>query len=175
MRKSLPIPARVGAQPVCGPESSEGPPNSGLGRSVGRLSLKGRALRLLAAREHSRAELERKLAPHAQEPEELSRILDELQAKGFISEQRVLESVLHSRAARFGSARIAHELNLRGLNPQSIHQALSELQGTELDRARALWLRKYKEASTDPRERARQIRFLMGRGFSPEVARKVTG
>ncbi|MFZ1500011.1 MAG: recombination regulator RecX, partial [Giesbergeria sp.] len=59
------------------------------------LSLKGRALRLLSQREHSRAELERKLARHLQEGEDLAAVLDDLQAKGFICEERVLASVLH--------------------------------------------------------------------------------
>ena len=66
------------------------------------LSLKGRALRLLSGREHSRSELERKLAPHEEEPGQLRRILDELQAKGFIDHQRVADSVLHRRSAKLG-------------------------------------------------------------------------
>lgn len=140
-----------------------------------RLSLKGRALRLLAGREHSRLELERKLSAHEREPGELVRILDELQAKGFISEERVLESVLHRRAARFGRARLEQELNARGLNREAIAQAMTELKSTELDRARAIWTRKFGQTSSDPRERAHQMRFLMSRGFSAEVAGKVIG
>jgi len=78
---------------------------------ISQLSLKGRALRLLAAREHSRVELERKLATHAgDDPAELARMLDELAAKGFISEQRVAESVLHRRAGRLGAGRVLQEL-----------------------------------------------------------------
>ena len=65
----------------------------------GQLSLKGRALRLLGGREHSRVELERKLASHEQEPGQLRKVLDELQAKGFISDERVVESVINRRAA----------------------------------------------------------------------------
>ena len=79
-----------------------------------KLSLKGRALKLLAAREHSRSELEKKLASHEEVPGELAQALDELQAKGFISEQRVVESVFHRRAGRLGAARdtdvLAHSL-----------------------------------------------------------------
>ncbi len=67
-------------------------------RGAPQLSLKGRALRLLSGREHSRQELERKLAPREEEPGQLRRILDELQAKGFIDERRVAESVLHRRS-----------------------------------------------------------------------------
>lgn len=137
-------------------------------------SLKARALRLLAGREHSRAELERKLAPHEAEPGQLASALDELQAKGLINPQRVLDSVVHRRSARFGAARIAQELAAKGLAPEAVAQALQDLQGSELDRARAIWTRKFHEPSAQPKEQARQIRFLLSRGFSAEVARKVT-
>ena len=137
------------------------------------LSLKGRALRLLASREHSRAELERKLAEHAQDANELGRVLDELQAKGFIDEGRVLESVLHRRSDRLGSARIAQELRAKGLDPEAVAQAVGQLQSSELDRARALWSRKFGETAAEPKAQARQMRFLLARGFSAEVVRRV--
>ena len=73
-------------------------------------SLKGRALRLLSQREHSRLELERKLAQHETDPGELAKALDELQARGFISEERVVESVIHRRASKLGTARVKQEL-----------------------------------------------------------------
>lgn len=144
-------------------------------RTAAAPSLKGRALRLLAGREHSRLELERKLAVHAGESGELERVLDELQAKGFINEQRVLESVLYRRAERFGLARIAQELTSRGLSGQDVEQALQGLKSSEFERARSLWERRFGQLAGDPRERARQIRFLIGRGFSAEVARRITG
>ena len=68
------------------------------------LSLKARALRLLAQREHSRAELERKLVSHEEQAGDLALALDELTAKGFISEERVAASVMHRRAPRLGAA-----------------------------------------------------------------------
>ncbi len=137
-------------------------------------SLKARALRLLAGREHSRAELERKLAAHEQAPGQLASALDELQAKGFINPQRVLDSVVHRRSARYGAARIEHELMGKGLDPQAISEAMSALQGSELERARAIWSRKFGEPSQEIKEQARQMRFLLARGFSSEVAKKVT-
>ena len=73
--------------------------------AFGKVSLKGRALRCLSQREHSRAELQRKLAPHEETPGELARVLDDLAAKDFISEARVVESVLHQKAPRLGAAR----------------------------------------------------------------------
>ena len=136
-------------------------------------SLKGRALRLLSMREHSRQELDRKLAAHEEEPGELARALDELQAKGFISEQRVAESVLNRRAARLGAGRIRQELYAKGLDGEVVAQAMEQLKGTELDRAREVWRRKFDALPADPTERARQSRFLAARGFSGEVIRKV--
>ncbi len=135
-------------------------------------SLKSRALRLLSRREHSRAELERKLAPHEQEPGTLARALDELTTAGFISEARVVESVLHQRAGRLGSLRLRQELQHKGIAPEAIMQALAELRDSELDRATALWRGRF-APPTDARERARQVRFLLARGFGAEVVAKV--
>ena len=136
-------------------------------------SLKGRALRLLSQREHSRTELERKLAAHETEPGELAKALDELQARGFISEERVIESVIHRRAAKLGAARVRQELAAKGLSGEAVSEAMDKLRATELQRAREVWMRKFGEPATDPREKARHIRFLVSRGFAAEVVRKV--
>ena len=138
-------------------------------------SLKGRALRLLSQREHSRLELERKLSAHETEPGTLAKALDELQARGFISEERVVESVIHRRAAKLGTARVKQELQAKGLSPEAMGEALEQLRSTELERAREVWARKFGESATDPKERARQVRFLISRGFAAEVVRKVVG
>ena len=138
-----------------------------------KISLKGRALRLLAGREHSRAELEKKLAPHEQEPGELQRALDELQAKGFISEQRVVESVIHRRAARLGAGRVKQELQAKGIGAEAVAEAVERLRGTETERAREVWRKKFGEPAADPAGRARQMRFLASRGFGAEAIRRV--
>jgi regulatory protein len=137
------------------------------------LSLKGRALRLLGNREHSRAELERKLAEHEAEPGQLRRVLDELQAKGFIDEQRVVASVLHRRAPRLGAMRIRQELQGKGLAPALVAEAVSQLRATEVQRAHEVWLRRFGQLPADQKERARQARFLAARGFGGEVIRRV--
>jgi regulatory protein len=144
------------------------------GRSGFGLSLKGRALRYLAAREHSRAELERKLAPHEETPGQLAQVLDELQAKDFISEARVVASVINRRAGRFGAARIRHELQNKGLGAQAVSEAIDSLKGSELERAREVWRKKFDGPAADAAGRARQMRFLAARGFSGEVSGKVT-
>ncbi|MEO5659754.1 MAG: recombination regulator RecX [Polaromonas sp.] len=137
------------------------------------LSLKGRALRLLAAREHSRAELTRKLAVHEETPGQLAQLLDELQAKDFISEARVVESVINRRSARFGVARIKYELLSKGLGAEAVAEAVKRLNGSELERARAIWRKKFDGPAPDAAGRAKQMRFLAARGFGGDVIRRV--
>lgn len=138
-----------------------------------RPSLKGRALRLLAAREHSRAELERKLAEHEEEPGQLARVLDELQQRGFIDERRVAESIIHRRAARLGASRVRQELAGKGLAPELVAEAVESLKATEFERARQVWLKKYGQPPADAAQHARQARFLVARGFAPAVVSRV--
>jgi regulatory protein len=137
------------------------------------LSLKGRALRLLSGREYSRAELERRLAPFEEETGALAKVLDELQAKDFISEQRVLESVLHRRAAKLGTSRIRQELQAKGLEPEAVAQAVEQLRASEVERAREVWRKKFGAPAADAAERAKHMRFLATRGFGGDTIRKV--
>lgn len=143
--------------------------------SFARLSLKGRALRLLALREHSRSELQAKLAPHVQEGEDLPALLDELEARDFINPRRVAESIVHSKAQRYGAARVAQQMRSKGLDAQLIGTAVEQLRATELQRAREVWRRRFDAPPATPQERARQMRFLLGRGFGGDVVRKVLG
>ena len=137
------------------------------------LSLKGRALRLLSQREHSRAELIKKLTPHVQDGDDLVAVLDDLQAKDFINETRVLESVVYRRSSRLGGARIRQELQAKGLPNEAIQEAVARLRDSELDRARSVWARKFARPPQTPQENAKQSRFLLTRGFSGDVVRRV--
>lgn len=137
------------------------------------LSLKGRALRYLAAREHSRAELERKLKPHEETPGQLAQVLDELQAKDFISEARVVASVINRRQAKLGASRIRHELQGKGLGAELVADAMDGLKATELERAREVWRKKFDGLAEDAAARAKQMRFLAARGFGGDVIRRV--
>ena len=136
-------------------------------------SLKGRALRLLSQREHSRAELERKLAAHEEVPGELAKALDELQARDFINEDRVIESVVHRRSGKLGAARVRQELSAKGLSGEAVAAAMEGLRESEFSRALAVWRKKFDRPASDPNERAKQVRFLMTRGFNAEVVRKI--
>ncbi len=137
------------------------------------LSLKGRALKYLSMREQSRVELVRKLAPHGESPEEVERVLDELESLGFLSAQRFAESVVHRKASRHGAARVQAELAQHQLPPDVAREATRALRDTEFERAHALWLRRYGEVPLTPEEKNRQMRFLLARGFASEVVRRV--
>ena len=145
------------------------------------ISLKGRALRYLAGREHSRAELVRKLARHEEEPGQIERVLDDLQAKDFISEARVVASVINRRAASLGGARLRQELQAKGIDPERVRDAVAQLKDTELERGQAVWRKRFggldgddaAYAPADTKQWARQVRFLMARGFSADVVRRV--
>ena len=149
-------------------------PNSG--KSGFALSLKGRALRLLSTREQSRAELERKLAQHEEQPGQLAAVLDELEAKDFISPTRVIESVINRRQAKLGASRIKGELQRKGLDVGMVTEAMDGLRATELERAREVWRKKFDsktDAGTTPTDRAKQMRFLAARGFGADAIRRV--
>jgi regulatory protein len=139
-------------------------------------SLTGRALRLLSSREHSRAELQRKLMPFEETPGELAAVLDKLAAKDLQSEQRAVDSLVHRRRAKLGSARIRQEMQSKGMQPEAMAQALDQLRASEQARAHEVWRKKFGSPASTPAERAKQVRFLASRGFGGEaIARVVSG
>ncbi len=134
-----------------------------------RLSLIGRALRLLARREHSRFELHRKLAGHAQTAQELVGVLDQLEQRDLLSAERFAESVVHRRADRFGQRRIAQELQQHRVDDLIAAPLLEGLRASERERAMAVWRKRFDALPVDARERARQHRFLAQRGFGGDT------
>ena len=130
------------------------------------MSLKARALRYLSAREHSRLELARKLARYAQEGDDVDALLDALEAAKLLSQTRFSESLVHRRAARFGNNRILSELKSHGIDADAIKDIKAGLVQDEAARATEVWRRKFGRPAADAAERAKQMRFLMQRGFS---------
>ena len=140
------------------------------------LSLRARALQYLARREYSRAELRGKLQSYAQTDEEsgsptenIDALLDDLTARGWLSDARAVTQLLHAKRSRFGTQRIAHELRQRGIAEELIGAALPALKASELETAREVWQRKFGALPQDAKEKAKQMRFLQSRGFGFEV------
>ena len=132
--------------------------------------LRARALRLLARREHSRAELARKLAPRVESKEALDSLLDQLEQKKQLSDERFAAERARMLSRKYGAARIRQDLKARGVDREMIDRISSE---GELERASAILNRKYREPAATREERAKRGRFLQSRGFSSEIIFKL--
>ncbi|MCI5851624.1 MAG: recombination regulator RecX [Sutterellaceae bacterium] len=146
-------------------------------RRAGNQTLLQKSVSLLSRREYSRRELGEKLrrAGTGEPPEKIEAVLDALEAKGYLSDKRFAEQLVRAKASRYGRKRLEFELRQRGLRPDEISEALAGLEETEESRARAVWERRFSEAPSDQKERARQFRFLLSRGFSYSAAARVIG
>ena len=168
--------------------------------AFGSPSLKGKALQWLAQREHSRAELQAKLLRHAAkahskaaqttapaapdlapendgpgEQADITRVLDELAAAGLQSDSRAAASLARTKCSRYGVHRLKQQLKAKGLDAELVAQTVGIARETELERAREIWRRRYGEPAQDLAQRARQVRFLISRGFDSELVRRVVG
>lgn len=140
-------------------------------------SLKARAVSILSRREHSRLELARKLASHADpdSPQQLTQLLDELERDNWLSNERFAQNLARRRALKKGSALVLQELRQHGLSDDQLSSIRSDLQDTELQRATDVWKKKFGSAPTDAKAYARQFRFLASRGFSSSCLKKILG
>ncbi len=134
------------------------------------VELRARALRLLARREHSRAELGRKLAPHTESAEALELLLADLEKRKQLSDERFASERARTLSRKYGAGRIRQDLKSKGIDQETIERVSSE---GELERARSILARKYREPAATREERARRMRFLQGRGFSFDIIRSL--
>ncbi len=131
-------------------------------------SLRSRALSLLARREHSRAEMQRKLAAHAQEGDDVGAILDDLAAKGSLSDARFAEQAARAKARRYGPVKLAHYLKSRGVEAEAVAAGLAAAGGDGVASLEQIWRSRFRDLPANEHEKARQVRFLLGRGFRTE-------
>lgn len=136
-------------------------------------SLRQRALDYLAKREYSYVELGKKLKAYAEENDDIPALLDDFKARGWLSDQRFTEQIIHARKAKFGTAKIAHELREKGIADHLITDAVETLKATELDNATEVWRKKFKAYPQSREEWAKQARFLQSRGFGFELIKKI--
>lgn len=139
------------------------------------MSLPARALKLLALREHTRLELGRKLTRYTEDEAEIARVLDDFERRGWLSEARAAAQIVAVRRGRFGAQRIRQEMRQKGIADAAVTAALPGLRAGDLEAARAVWRKRFGTPPQTLAERAKQMRFLQGRGFEPETIRKVIG
>ena len=134
------------------------------------MELKVRALRYLMRREHSRAELARKLAPYASSAESLAQVLEELAGREQLSDERYAEARTHRLSRKYGAAKIRHDLRAHGVADAVVDRVSAQ---GELERARSILEKKYRQPAATREDKARRARFLQGRGFSMDVIQRL--
>jgi len=137
------------------------------------ISLRQRALDCLARREYSLQELHRKLQPHAGEEDDLPALLNDFQQRGWLSDERYTEQIVHARKSRYGSLKVAQELREKGVDEALVDKAVAALSQDEEARARGVWQRKFGEAPANREAWAKQARFLQSRGFGFDTIKRV--
>lgn len=126
---------------------------------------------MLARREYGRAELRARLVARGVTAEQVDAALDELARRGLLSDARFAEALVAQKAGRWGRRAIAHELKEKGVEAQAAEAALATLgERDEVEEALAVWRRRYDTPPADRREKARQVRFLVARGYPLSVA-----
>ena len=138
--------------------------------------MRQRALEYLGKREYSYAELGQKLKAYLEEDEDfegITAILEDFKTRGWLSDARFTEQIVHARSHKFGSAKIANELREKGVSPELIETAIEQLKENELENAKEIWRKKFKAIPASRDEWARQARFLQSRGFGFDVIKKV--
>lgn len=128
-------------------------------------SLGARAKRLLARREHSRDELRRKLARIAVEGEDVDGVIEALAQKGWLSDARYAEQAVRAKSRRFGPLKVAHGLRAKGVSDETIAAAFHAAGEDGAADLKRVWNSRFSALPNNDRERARQVRFLQGRGF----------
>lgn len=137
-------------------------------------SARAAAIRMLARRDLSRAELQQRLRARGIAEAGIVEALDELERLGWLSDARYAQGVVAQRAGRYGKRAIARDLVDRKVAPEVAREALGALESRdELADAIALWSRRFGQPPQDDREKGRQVRFLMARGYSASIAFKV--
>ncbi len=169
--KSNPQPALPGTtQPA--PEHEPQPSLPGTTQPT----LRGRALRLLGRREFSRQELEKRLRAYV-DPGNLATLetlLDDLAERGWLSDARYADAVVRKRSGHYAQRSIAQELKRAGISADVTAAALPPVDpDEEFAAALALCQRKFRRAPAEPKEKARQLRFLQSRGYSIGLALRV--
>lgn len=127
----------------------------------------------MAKREYSYAELGQKLKAYAEETDDIPALLNDFKERGWLSDTRFTEQIVHARKAKFGSVRVAHELREKGVADDLIANAVETLKETELVNAREVWRKKFKAGPQNREEWAKQARFLKSRGFGFDIIKRV--
>ena len=99
-------------------------------------------------------------------------MLDEFAAKGWLSEYRAAEQIVHGKRSRYGMNRIRRDLEAKGVEEAVVEETLEGLKRSEWETLQAVWRRKFRSVPLNAAEKSKQMRFLLGRGFSSEMIQR---
>lgn len=131
-------------------------------------NIKQQCLRLLARREHSRKEMQGKLAAKGYSSAQVTRVIDSLVQEGWQDDQRYAENYARFRCQKgFGPVRITYELSQQGIDKATIDTALKQATDDWMVVLENVYAKKYSTIEgLDNNERGQRTRFLQQRGFS---------
>ncbi len=135
--------------------------------------MRQRALEYLGKREYPYVELGQKLKAYAEESDDIGAILEDFKTRGWLSDKRFTDQLVHARQVKFGSAKVANELRQKGVADDLVRDAVEKVKENELENALEIWRKKFKTPASDRNEWAKQARFLQSRGFGFDVIKKV--
>ena len=138
---------------------------------------RAQAIRMLARRDHAKRELLGRLTERGYAAEAAAAAVEVLEDERLVNDERYVEAAVTSRMARGqGPRRITLELTRLGVGPELIAQAVDARSSDWTRRAVELKKRRFGAAApADQRERSRQVRFLLYRGYTLEHVRAALG
>lgn len=147
-------------------------------------SLRAKAMSYLARREYSYHELRQKLRNYLPETTEetpadinahyeaVDVLLEDFKQRGWLSDARFTEQLIHAKQRKFGSLKIAHELRENGIAESIVDDALATVEANELANAREIYRKKFAAPPANREEWAKHARFLQNRGFAFDVIKR---
>ena len=131
------------------------------------------ATRLLTRREFTRKKIKETLLSKGFETPDVDNVIEELEISGLLSEKRYVDGYIRSRRSRYGHLKILYSLRKSGVIKSELSRARKILMKDESDFAHTVWHRKFGNEAVNAVDIGKQIRFLLGRGFAEDVARKI--
>ncbi len=137
--------------------------------------IRKKAMDLLARREHSVFELERKLQARGFDQDAIGEAIEGLRKDRLLSDERFVEAYVHQRVnAGVGPIKIGYELKQKGVDEGLIEAHLDPRDEAWDESMRHQRARRFGEVIPDDyAARMKQARFLQNRGFSPAAVMRL--
>lgn len=138
------------------------------------INLKAKAIDFLSRRDYSYSELYNKLKKYSTDLDAIKSVVDEMVSNKYLNEERFIENFIYSKSKKYGSLKVKHLLQAKVSDQELVNDIYQEAEIDELAVARQIWERKFKgEVITNANDRAKQIRFMLSRGFSLDLILKL--